>query len=164
MSRTTLSFAAIGIAASVGCFGVASVSAVAEHQGRAPSPPPAPSAAATGMSLAEAAGKPHGIGARDLRGHGKARGKAAGAKNNRREGDGAVVNINGCIVGYGDGGQCLPAVPPSAAAMGHTRLEMPWRCQEVRLYFAHGVKLTGKTDVLKLDSNKDGVACGTGDA
>lgn len=117
---------------------------------------------ATGMSLAEAASKPHGIGARDLKPQGKPAKANPAPGRPKKEADGATVNISGCIVGYGDAGQCLPAVPGSAAEMGMSRIQMPWQCPEVVLTFPNGVKVTGK-DVLKLDANKDGIACGPGD-
>lgn len=80
------------------------------------------------------------------------------------ESDGAVVGANGCLVGYGDGGECLPAVPQSAAEMGMTRQQMPWQCEEVNLIFRDGLAVAAGQDVLGLDSNADGTACGAGDA
>lgn len=71
----------------------------------------------------------------------------------------------GCNVFYGRGGQCLPAVPPSQAehvAAGHMKPQ--WDCGEVRLMFQDGIRLTNaKADPERLDTNKDGIACGSGD-
>jgi hypothetical protein len=39
-----------------------------------------------------------------------------------------------------------------------------WDCSEVRTLFPKGITLErGSADPLRLDTNKDGVACGTGD-
>lgn len=70
----------------------------------------------------------------------------------------------GCVVGYGTGGECLPVTPPSHAAHTDHSMEMAWTCAEVRTLFKDGVSVSKGKDKLKLDSNKDGVACGTGDA
>jgi hypothetical protein len=66
----------------------------------------------------------------------------------------------GCVTGYGDPGQCLPVVPPSHAAHG---MVGTWTCRETRTIFVKGIKVDPGKDTLKLDSNKDGVACGEGD-
>lgn len=79
------------------------------------------------------------------------------------ESDGAVVGANGCLVTYGDGGECLPAVPQSAAEMGMTRQQMPWQCEEVNLTFPDGLPVATGGDTLGLDSDGDGVACDAGD-
>ncbi len=64
----------------------------------------------------------------------------------------AGVLVNGCVAGYGGGASCLPAPRP-----GQT-----WTCEKVRLILPAGIAVTGK-DSLKLDSNKDKIACGPGD-
>ncbi len=62
---------------------------------------------------------------------------------------------NGCAVGYGDpGAQCLPAKGPD---------DTQETCMDARQIFPDGVKVTG-TDWLKLDTDKNGVACDAGDA
>ncbi|MDQ0118034.1 hypothetical protein J2T22_001211 [Pseudarthrobacter defluvii] len=70
----------------------------------------------------------------------------------------------GCVVGYGNPGQCLPVVPPSHAAHADHGMDMAWTCGELRTIFVNGIKVQPGKDSLKLDSNKDGVACGAGDA
>lgn len=70
----------------------------------------------------------------------------------------------GCVVGYGNPGQCLPVVPPSHAAHAGHGMDMAWTCEEVRTIFVKGITVQRGKDSLKLDSNKDGVACGEGDA
>jgi hypothetical protein len=70
----------------------------------------------------------------------------------------------GCAVGYGDPGQCLPLVPPSHAAHAAHGMDMPWTCEEMRTIFVKGISVERGKDSLKLDSNKDGVACGEGEA
>lgn len=73
----------------------------------------------------------------------------------------------GCRSEYGAPGQCLPRVPPSQAV--HAAHGMPvsevWSCAEVRTLFATGLPMrtAGGADPLRLDTNKDGTACGTGD-
>lgn len=70
----------------------------------------------------------------------------------------------GCVIGYGKPGQCLPVVPPSHAAHAAHGMEMVWTCAEIRTIFVEGIPVNRGKDSLKLDSNKDGVACGEGDA
>lgn len=70
----------------------------------------------------------------------------------------------GCVAGYGDPGQCLPVVPPSHAAHAAHGMDMPWTCEEMRTIFVTGISVERGKDSLKLDGNKDGVACGEGDA
>lgn len=74
----------------------------------------------------------------------------------------------GCVPGYGEGGQCLPPVPPRLAAehaghRGMDGLEMAsfYNCNDVRALVPDG--LITQEDPLGLDSNKDGIACGKGD-
>jgi len=66
------------------------------------------------------------------------------------------VLVSGCAVGYGDAGQCLPARAPGGARL---------TCRYVVTMFPHGVRVTGQgKDRLGLDSDRDGTACGPGDA
>lgn len=59
----------------------------------------------------------------------------------------------GCIIGYGQAGeQCLPTNGD------HKKIT----CDYVRNYFPDGVAVTGD-DRLKLDKNRDKIACGKGD-
>lgn len=65
------------------------------------------------------------------------------------------VISGGCVLGYGTAGaQCLPARGP-----GNTALT----CAYVVTLFPVGIQVTG-VDRLRLDSNRDGVACGPRDA
>jgi hypothetical protein len=118
----------------------------------------------TFTTLAEAAAQPHGIGqeeevAKDVKGDKEKKVKPEDVfkTNSSKRG--------GCIPAYSLGGQCLPTVPPSQAehvAAGH--MKPTWECSEVRTMFAQGITLQrGSADPLQLDTNKDGVACGTGD-
>jgi hypothetical protein len=114
-------------------------------------------------SLSEAAAKPAGIGDR---------GVAEGVRGSDRS-DTAVRSVlpspeagsGGCERAYGDGGQCLPVVPPSQAehvAGGHGKAH--WSCKEVRRYFADGLVVAEVgVDPLDLDRDEDGTACGVGD-
>jgi hypothetical protein len=70
----------------------------------------------------------------------------------------------GCVLGYGKPGQCLPVVPPSHAVHAAHGMEAVWTCGEIRTIFVDGIPVKQGKDSLKLDSNKDGVACGKGDA
>ena len=118
----------------------------------------------TFTTLAEAAAQPHGIGqegevAKAIKGDKEKKVKPEDVfkTNSSKRG--------GCIPFYSLGGQCLPTVPPSQAehvAAGH--MKPKWECSEVRTLFAQGITLErGSADPLRLDTNKDGVACGTGD-
>jgi hypothetical protein len=74
----------------------------------------------------------------------------------------------GCTPGYGIDGQCLPAVPPSHAAHADHVMAMAWTCAEARTLLPGGIavikdKQDTKVDPLNLDTNEDGIACGTGD-
>jgi hypothetical protein len=76
----------------------------------------------------------------------------------------------GCVLGYGENGQCLTVVPPSHAEHPDhhdgTDISTFWTCSEVTQYFADGIVVNGaakNVDRLGLDSNNDGVACGPGD-
>ena len=68
----------------------------------------------------------------------------------------------GCTEGYGAGSLCLPVVPPSATKHAGHGMQVRWTCSEARLTLPQGIAVTG-SDQLKLDSNRDGVACGAGD-
>lgn len=70
--------------------------------------------------------------------------------------------VNGCAAGYGRGAACLPAVPPSHRDHPNHDLTGAWTCVEVRTLLPQGVSVDGK-DVLGLDSNRDGIACGESD-
>jgi hypothetical protein len=64
------------------------------------------------------------------------------------------VLAGGCAVGYGaPGAQCVPARAPG---------NRPLTCAYLVTQFPHGVAVTGR-DRLRLDSNRDGTACGHGD-
>lgn len=146
----TLALASFASALVVGGASVATLSASA-------APP-------TLTTLAEAAAQPHGIGqesevAKDVK----------GSKDKKVKPEDVFKTSSskrgGCVPFYSLGGQCLPTVPPSQAehvAAGH--MKPKWECPEVRTMFAQGIELQrGSADPLKLDTNKDGVACGTGD-
>ncbi|HZL74474.1 MAG TPA: hypothetical protein VFB83_03780 [Propionibacteriaceae bacterium] len=129
----------------------------------APNKGPQPTTNATGRTLAEAASRPHGIGARDVTPEGATRDpSAAPAMKQLRDKRGNRVTLQGCLLDYGRGDACLPAVPPAAADMGMDEVSMPWNCAQVRKLTPKGIKVTGK-DVLGLDTNRDKVACGQGD-
>ena len=70
--------------------------------------------------------------------------------------------VNGCAAGYGRGGACLPAVPPSHRDHPNHDLTGAWTCAEVRALLPQGLSVDGK-DVLGLDGNRDGTACGESD-
>jgi hypothetical protein len=112
-------------------------------------------------SLAEAAGKANSNGGvnSDAAGVNDATKKqATNVKMNKRDIKPAEVLpkagvlVNGCVAGYGGGASCLPTPPPGKK----------WTCEKVRLVLPAGIAVTGK-DSLKLDSNKDKIACGPGD-
>jgi len=67
---------------------------------------------------------------------------------------------NGCVKDYGKPGQCLPLQSPMQQQMPD--MDHPWTCAEVQELFPEGIAVRGK-DTLGLDTNKDRVACGTGD-
>lgn len=87
--------------------------------------------------------------------------------------DTASQSLGGCLKEYGDAGQCLPAVPPSLtghlqqmkdAGLDPAGMPHGWSCVEVRLYFPQGIAVRQKgVDPQHLDSNGDGIACGTSD-
>jgi hypothetical protein len=87
--------------------------------------------------------------------------------------DTASQSLGGCLKEYGDAGQCLPVVPPSLAEhlqqmknAGLDPASMPhnWTCPEVRVYFASGIAVRQHgVDPQRLDSNRDGTACGATD-
>jgi hypothetical protein len=61
---------------------------------------------------------------------------------------------SGCAVGYGAAGaQCVPARRPG---------DRPVTCAYLVTQFPDGVTVTGR-DRLRLDTNRDGLACGRGD-
>lgn len=65
------------------------------------------------------------------------------------------VTSGGCVLGYGvPGAQCLPARGPG---------DTPLTCTYVVTLFPAGVRVAG-TDRLRLDTDRDGVGCGPGDA
>ena len=67
----------------------------------------------------------------------------------------AGVTAGGCAVGYGQPGvQCLPAHGPDSTTL---------TCAYVQTIFPAGLAVTG-VDRLHLDTDRDGVACGPGDA
>lgn len=118
----------------------------------------------TFTTLSEAAAQPHGIGQES-----EVAKKVKGTKDKKVKPE-DVFKTNsskrgGCVPHYSLGGQCLPTVPPSQAehvAAGH--MKPKWECPEVRTMFPQGITLErGSADPLKLDTNKDAVACGTGD-
>lgn len=86
---------------------------------------------------------------------------------------GATASLGGCLLAYGDSGQCLPSVPPSLAQhlqemkdAGLDPASMPhaWTCDEVRKYFKSGISVRqAGVDPQKLDANADGIACGRAD-
>jgi hypothetical protein len=78
-------------------------------------------------------------------------------------------SLGGCHAAYGEDGQCLPSVPPSAAAhvaamvdagLDPADMPHPWSCDEVRLFFADGitVRVPG-VDPDAIDPDGDGLAC-----
>jgi hypothetical protein len=139
------------------------VSLLATASFAAPNKGPQPTTQATGRTLAEAASRPHGIGARDVIPEGATRGPSAPpVMKQLRDKRGNRISLQGCLLDYGRGDACLPAVPPSAADMGMDEVSMPWNCAEVRKLIPRGIRVTGK-DVLGLDTNRDKVACGQGD-
>jgi hypothetical protein len=81
----------------------------------------------------------------------------------------------GCVLGYGKGKLCLPTVPPGERAhAGHAGvadLASRWTCSQVWLLFPKGIAVNSSrdgvgsdgVDPLGLDTNEDGVACGSGD-
>jgi hypothetical protein len=82
----------------------------------------------------------------------------------------------GCVLGYGEGDDCLPTVPPGERAhAGHggqpADLAGRWSCSAVWLLYPKGLAVNDAdagvgpegVDPLGLDSNGDGVACGKGD-
>jgi len=72
----------------------------------------------------------------------------------------ATAARGGCVLDYGDPGQCLPTRPPSSSTEASTA--SAWTCEDVRQLFPDG--LTARAgDPLRLDGNGNGVACGTGD-
>ena len=70
--------------------------------------------------------------------------------------------VNGCTAGYGQGSVCLPVVPPSHRGHPNRDLAGAWTCAEVRTLLPQGLSVDGE-DVLGLDGNRDGTACGESD-
>ncbi len=136
------------------CAALAGGAVVAAQAGAAP---------ASYITLDQAASKPVGIGSRDVV-------KELRSSDRPRTSPKEVfkdtgVAKGGCNVAYGVGGQCLPTVPPSQAehvAAGHMKPQ--WECAEVRVLFKDGIALAkAKKDPQRLDTNRDGIACGNGD-
>jgi hypothetical protein len=80
-----------------------------------------------------------------------------------KPGDSAIVGksgqYGGCTPGYGRGRECLPPASADGRPAG-----APWTCVEVAALLPKGIRLNVKgVDPLGLDSNGDGIACGTGD-
>lgn len=131
-------------------------------------PPDSPVGSTPETSLAEAAGAPPA---------GASREGAAGLGDPRPPvdpaGAGFGTGLGGCHDRYGSDGQCLPVIPPSQA--GHARemlaagldpstMSHPWSCAELRSLFPDGIAVrTPPEDPLLLDSDGDGIACGSGD-
>lgn len=73
------------------------------------------------------------------------------------------VDVDGCDHGYGTAGQCVPVVFPPG--VGDSTKE---RCDWLKDHGFKELKVHDKVkaadkDKLKLDKNKDGIACGSGD-
>jgi hypothetical protein len=82
--------------------------------------------------------------------------KAAGAKAAKKVlGDPRTsgVRSNGCVTGYGEVTQCVPAHAPGGGVT---------TCAYVVTVFPKGIAVTGK-DTLSLDADGDGIACDTAD-
>lgn len=95
-------------------------------------------------TLAAAASRPAGNGQRGDN-------PAAGVTGTQRRVDPDEVlgsPSNGCAIGYGEPGQCLPVYAES--------------CEDVRQMFPQGIAVTGD-DQLNLDRNNDNIACNAGD-
>ena len=109
-------------------------------------------------SLAAAANKPSGTGLR-TDGNTIASNVSEDHSHNAdpsvtNQGAASDVAANGCLTNYGKPGeQCVPAFNPN---------NQPLTCDYVRQQFPQGVKVTG-TDSRRLDTNSDGMACGSGD-
>lgn len=73
------------------------------------------------------------------------------------------AKAGGCVIEYGQAGQCLPT-QPSAKIARHHHGTTTWTCSLVRETFPDGLKLRmPPADPLGLDTNRDGLACGPGD-
>ena len=124
-------------------------------------------------SLAAAAAEPEGIGRRVRRPAARVRGDRS-----RRVAWASVfaglskrgLAASGCYADYGKPGEeCVPAhagqmaptvgLPPRPDNPPRRRV---LRCEGVRMHFPGGVVVSGR-DRFRLDRNRDGVACGTGD-
>jgi hypothetical protein len=80
-----------------------------------------------------------------------------------KPGDSAIVGksgqYGGCTPGYGRGRECLPPASADGRPAG-----APWTCAEVASLLPKGIRLNVRgVDPLGLDTNGDGIACGTGD-
>lgn len=83
------------------------------------------------------------------------------------------VALGGCVREYGTAGQCLPVVPPSAAAhvqdmvdagMNPKSMSHPWTCSELRTYFPDGIAVRKPgVDPQRLDLDRDGIGCSVND-
>jgi hypothetical protein len=150
--KRTVRAAVIGLAATAG-LGVALQASAA------------PSSDEPKTTLAQAGAQPHGIGAGNMphdhdydpaeqvaAARGTDRGAVAAPRRNTER------RLDGCSPFYGKPGQCLPEQPPHAQHGGTRR----WTCTDVRTLFPQGV-VVARADRFQLDTNRDGVACGTGD-
>lgn len=77
----------------------------------------------------------------------------------------------GCVPGYGRSEMCLPVVPPGHEGHAKPGVDMSYMysCFEVNQVFPDGIAVnskkdgTKKVDPLRLDSDRDGVACDADD-
>lgn len=106
-------------------------------------------------SLAAAASNPTGSGQRIENPEARTQVESSGAGVNDSPSE-AALGANGCFVDYGiQGEQCVPS---------HAAVNGTLTCEGVKTHggFPDGVKVSG-TDRFNLDTNHDGVACGSGD-
>lgn len=83
------------------------------------------------------------------------------------------TQLGGCLSAYGDAGQCLPVVPPSAAdhiremvdaGLDPKSMSHPWTCSELRQYFPQGIAIRKQgVDPQRLDPDRNGIGCSDGD-
>ncbi len=106
-------------------------------------------------SLAAAAAGRHGNGTRNVRPARGVKGRSVRRPSQLADPKTTGVLSSGCALGYGQAGsQCVAARRPGGARM---------TCDYLIRQFPAGIAVTGR-DVLKLDTNRDGLACGYGDA
>ncbi|GLI25901.1 hypothetical protein ARHIZOSPH14_01430 [Agromyces rhizosphaerae] len=156
--------ASVGPAPSTAATATPSEEATDDEPGRTSIEPPVDQAPGTTAqtSLAQAASAP--ITQRDgTAGLGEAR--PAIAPEDTTAGD---TGYGGCLVEYGENGQCLPTIPPSLTGHVSEMLEAgldpsdmyhPWTCTEVREYFPDGIAVRQGVDPQGLDPDGDGTAC-----